>query len=252
MRGTALTSPHAIAMSLELSRPLAGLIDLVLPHKCAGCGAGGTSLCGDCVKEFGKLRRVRRRLLDECSHPAVLSPPVYALGRYRGAARRAVLAYKERGRRELAEPFGRGIASAIPPVAFECEAGTGRFDVVPAPSRLAESRRRGGSHMARVARHAASAAGEFGCTLRVRDCLTLQRGVRDSVGLEPADRLRNLSGRVHFRRKVTMHDPNPVVLIDDVLTSGATVLTCLHALHDAGFRVLAVVVLTAAGHAGLP
>src|SRR5690348_11226585 len=66
------------------------ILDLVVPSYCAGCDAPATRWCAECAGSFGVVA-VRR--------PGVSA---YALAQYSGAARRAVLAYKEKGRRELA------------------------------------------------------------------------------------------------------------------------------------------------------
>lgn len=225
---------------------LAGVTDLLLPWRCAGCRAPGDGWCAACAAEIGGIRRVRRPLLD----PEV---PVYALGRYRGSARRTVLAYKEDGRRDLAGPLGARIADGLRAVALEhpgaLPAG-GSCVLVPAPSRRAASRRRGGAHMARVARRAVrhrpeAAAGEAERLVRFADCLALRRGVRDSVGLDAVSREQNLAGRLLVRAGDLPSPRAPVVLVDDVLTTGATLASCTRVLRAAGHRVVAAVVLTA-------
>lgn len=84
----------------------AGLLDLLLPRECGGCGRSGTLWCGECAE-----------LLRD--HPLQLSPrvdpgvPVWALGRYDGPRRRSVIEMKERGRRDLAMPLGIAVADAL-------------------------------------------------------------------------------------------------------------------------------------------
>jgi predicted amidophosphoribosyltransferase len=151
-------------------------------------------------------------------------PPVYALAAYEGTSRRAVIAYKERGRRELAEHFGRLLAEAL--------TGVPEADVVPAPSRPAAIRKRGFHHMELIAAHT-------GAT--VRPVLRLDRRARDSVGLDPAGRAENLAGRLSCEPVRGAR----VILIDDVITTGATVAACCGALEQAGAKVIAVLALTA-------
>lgn len=221
--------------------PIAGLVDLLLPRRCAGCGVAGTGWCDECAAEIGGLRRVRRPLLDT-------GPPVYALGRYRAAARRAVLAYKEGGRRDLVVPLGERIADGLRVLAVEHGGAitTGRTcHLVPAPSRRSAARRRGGSHMARIGAHAAGVRSGAGSDTRSADCLALRRGVRDSVGLNPGERLRNLAGHLVLRTDEILPPRSLVVVIDDVLTTGATAAGCVRLLDEAGHHVAAVLVLTA-------
>ncbi|TQM47414.1 ComF family protein [Halopolyspora algeriensis] len=220
---------------------VAGLADLLLPVRCAGCGSAGTGWCTSCHGQLCGLLRVERPLFG----PAL---PVRALGRYRDAARRAVLAYKESGRRDLAVPFGRCMATAAGIMIPESGNGHRRAEtcwLVPAPSRASASRQRGGAHMARVGRRTVSALVEAGQAAALADCLALGRGTRDSVGLGPAERVRNLSGRVLLRTGRLPPPYAPVVLIDDVITTGATAVSCVRALESAGVQVSAVLALTA-------
>ncbi|MGH3916511.1 MAG: ComF family protein, partial [Pseudonocardiaceae bacterium] len=81
------------------------LLDLVLPVGCGGCDVPGPPWCRHCATSLGAPVRV---------HPPCCrtGPPVYALGVYRGRLRAALLAYKERGRRDLAGPLGGALAAA--------------------------------------------------------------------------------------------------------------------------------------------
>src|ERR1700761_443886 len=103
------------------------LVDLFLPVDCGGCGAGGVVLCVRCAGAFDGPFEVRR--------PTVANgPPVHALGVYRDAARAVVLAFKERGRRDLALPLGRMMAAVLPTLDVS-PAEDGVWWLVPAPSR---------------------------------------------------------------------------------------------------------------------
>jgi predicted amidophosphoribosyltransferase len=216
-----------------------GLVDLLFPLCCAGCGVPGVGWCPECAGQLGGLRRLRRPLL-------VHGPPAYALGHYHGAARKAVVAYKESGRRDMAEPFGRLLATGV-------RSTVGSEDLrqptwlVPAPSRAIASRRRGGPHMRRVAMHAAAALSESGWTVSVADCLAMVSGVRDSTGLTPAQRVRNLARGLSVRHRLLPPRDGRVVLIDDVITTGATVAGCVRELDGAGVRVAVAMGLTATG-----
>jgi predicted amidophosphoribosyltransferase len=168
---------------------------------------------------------------------------VYALGHYHGVARKAVLAYKESGRRDMAEPFGRLLATGLRATAAEDPRQP--TWVVPAPSRAIASRRRGGPHMRRVALQVAAALTDSGWAVSVADCLAMVSGVRDSARLTPAQRIRNLSGRLRVRHSRLPPRGGRVVLIDDVITTGATVAGCVAELDAAGVRVATVLGLTA-------
>ncbi len=220
------------------------LLDLVLPAECGGCGVQGTQWCERC----------RRSLADA---PIAVTPrvdpgvPVWALGPYSGPRRRAVIAAKERGRRDLAVPLGAALAGAIGVLRQWGELGpegSSRLCLVPAPTRARAARARGGDPVLRAVRAAASGL-EADC--RVWPVLSMRRGVRDSVGLSAAQRQDNIGGRIVLERAWSrMPDPgrrrNEVVLVDDVVTTGATSAESVRVLRSAGARVAAVIVVAAA------
>jgi predicted amidophosphoribosyltransferase len=218
----------------RLRTGISGLIDLVLPRHCAGCETEGTGWCQQCAGRLGGLHRVHRPLLAD-------APPVYALGAYRGPARRAVLAYKEDGRRDLAGPLARQVRTAL-----RALTGTdaGEWWLVPAPSRAIASRRRGGAHMARLARRVSDEPAT-GPRARVADCLLLARGTSDSAGLPPQHRLDNLAGRVLLRPERLPPPGARIVVLDDVVTTGATAASSAAVLAGAGRPVSLGLALTA-------
>ncbi|TLF75851.1 ComF family protein [Nocardia cyriacigeorgica] len=207
------------------------LLDLVLPLECAGCASAGLGWCARCDAHLaGAPHRVRPR-----TDPGV---PCWALSHYAGPPRRAVLAAKERRRRDLAHPLGRALARGL----ARLRADTRPLVLIPAPSRRVAARRRGGDPVVRSAHAAASWLA--GC--QVLPVLTVWRGVHDSVGLSAGERRHNLRGRIMTAPIPVLPANAQVVLVDDVLTTGATAAESIRALTGAGVAVDAVVVLCAA------
>jgi predicted amidophosphoribosyltransferase len=206
----------------------AALLDLVLPGSCGGCGAPGPGWCGACAAVLGPPLWPRP---PGC-------PPVVAVGRYRGPLRTAVLAYKERGRRDLAGPLALLLASALVEVLVEVS-DVGECWLVPAPSRPAAARARGGDHVVRLCRRLARGDPR----LHVAPALRLGRRAHDSVGLDAAQRAANLAGRLRVRPAGLPPPGSPVVVVDDVVTTGATLRTCRAALAHERCEVAAAVVL---------
>ena len=217
------------------------LTDLLVPSRCAGCGRDGPVLCGACEALLGAPLRVRL---------ARVPPPVFALGRYNGPVRAALIGYKERGRRELARPLGRALAAGVHWLGGAPELGPAAPDglvwLVPVPSRRAAARRRGGDHVRRIADAAAAALAAAGVPAAVAPALRLASGTRDSVGLDAAARSANLAGRIRIRSGGLPPPATPVVLVDDVATTGATAAGCTAALSTAGISVRAVLVVASA------
>jgi predicted amidophosphoribosyltransferase len=212
---------------------LSELLDLVLPPRCAGCG-GPEACCPSCLAEFGRPSRVR-----------LPGRPAYALADYQGAPRELVIAFKERGRHDLASSLGTLLGQAVRAVP-EADL-TGTLWLVPAPSRRSASRRRGGPHVLRLARAAARTLAAD-TAVAVAPALTLAPGTLDSTGLSAKARRANLAG--HVRLTEALPPPGTrVVLLDDVVTTGATAAECARVLRSRGVQVAAVLALTsAAGH----
>lgn len=216
------------------------LLDLVLPRECGGCGAVGTLWCERCRVALA-------------AGPVPLSPrvdpgvPAWAVGSYVGARRAAVIAAKERGRRDLAVPLGQALAAAVRRLRELGEidpAELAALTLVPAPSRPRAVRARGGDPVAAAVGAAASALRPE--PVRVAEILKYARGVRDSVGLSARARVDNLSGRVLVAPTPRTGRGDCVVLVDDVLTTGATAAESVRALATRRVRVAAVLVIAAA------
>jgi predicted amidophosphoribosyltransferase len=212
------------------------VLDLVLPLECGGCGVPSTRWCEACARE----------LAMSPNSPRVVSPridpgvPVFALGRYAGARRQAIVAMKERGRTDLSAPLAHALALGVHRLLV-----WGLLDVpltvVPAPTRGWAARRRGGDPVTRIATLAT--AGHPHVT--VLRALRMKPLARDSAGLGSAARERNIAGRVLLTSRRVPAD-REVLLVDDIVTTGATAREAVRVLQSAGVRVSAVLALAAA------
>lgn len=220
-----------------MDRVLAALLDLVLPRCCAGCGTPGPGLCPGCAALLSAppLGLVRPR---PC--PPGL-PPVAALAPYAGPVRALLLAHKEHGRLGLTAPLGSGLARAVAAVAGP--ALPGEVVLCPVPSAPEAVRARGHDHAWRLARAAASALRSRGVPARADRLLVPARRVADQSGLRAAQRAANLHGAL----RATGAPGGVVVVVDDVVTTGATLAEAARALVARGHCVggAAVVAATA-------
>jgi predicted amidophosphoribosyltransferase len=207
------------------------MIDLVLPLECGGCGAAATRWCEACAADLD-VKADEPHVVTPRIEPGV---PVFALGRYAGARRNAIVALKERGRRDLVGPLSRTLALGMFRLADWGIVGES-LTVVPAPTRRSAARRRGGDPVLRIAT-AAIAANPRHAVVPVLRTTAL---VRDSVGLTSSARERNIVGRVRLTAGVPAGE---ILVVDDVLTTGVTAREAVRVLSAGGASVSAVLTL---------
>lgn len=225
------------------------LTDLVLPVDCAGCGTPRGALCPRCEHELRGGESVRRVAPDPA--PAGL-PTVYAATTYADVARATLLAHKERGALRLVTPLGAALAAAIR--SLLAERGEGRLApehaeswmLVPIPSSGRAVAARGHDPTLRLARAAARHLRGAGVAAQTLAALRQTRRVADQTGLGAVERARNLRGALAVPGSARgLLSGLPVIVVDDLLTTGASLSEGARALRCAGARVVGAGVVAA-------
>ena len=218
------------------------LLGLVVPVECGGCGLDDVAWCTSCAHRLaGRLWRCEDRAarLDHLDGAGPL--PVWTLADCTGHVRRAVIAWKDRGRLDLTRPFAAALADAAG--GLRPDVGPGPLLVVPSPSTASARRRRGGNLVDALAAGVADGLERAGVPAGPAPVLVRAQG-RDQVGLGARARTRNVAGHVRVpTRHVAGLADSRVLVVDDVLTTGATVAACRSALERAGARVVGAVTL---------
>jgi predicted amidophosphoribosyltransferase len=225
------------------------LASLVLPVACAGCGRDDVAWCDGCRALLaGPAWRCEERAgrLDLMGAEPAL--PVWALADFRGPVREAVVAWKDRGRHDLTRHLGGALRAAAVDVVPRLGSSSGVL-VVGAPSTRAAVRRRGGSLVGELAGAVATGLCQAGVPAAAVAALVRRGG--DQVGLGVRDRWLNVAGQITVRASMrAVVDGSSVVLVDDVLTTGATLRTCRAALEDAGAHVVAALTIASTAPPG--
>lgn len=186
-------------------------ISVLAPVDCAGCGAPDRSLCESCLESL-QAAVTPRRLADGTT--------VFTALRYEGVARRTLLALKESGRTDvvgaLSVPFAAALDRAAQPDA----------EFLAVPTSTAAWRRRGYDPVALLAKRAG---------IRHAKVLRTARSTASQKTLGAADRARNLQSSMVSKTSLV---GRRFILIDDVVTTGATLAEAARAIRFAGGEVV--------------
>ncbi|MEP6648400.1 MAG: phosphoribosyltransferase family protein [Lapillicoccus sp.] len=236
---SAKTLTGSIARTLAVSgRAMAdALLDLALPSTCAACDEPAAPLCAACERDLraSLFDRPRRSMPDPVP---IHLPPVTSRGPYAGVLRPLVSAYKDDGRRDL-----RPLLAALLAESITVSASGRSVAVVPMPSSRAAVRRRGDDPVGDlVAESVAHVPGRP----TVLPVLRPLRHLADQSTLGHRERAVNLSGAYAVRSggAAELHG-RPVVLVDDVVTTGATLAEAARVVRAKGGLVVGAATLAA-------
>lgn len=193
------------------------VLDALFPATCFGCGRSGQPLCAACRPSGRRILRLAPAELD-----------VIAAGPYEGPLRTAVLAYK-RGRRDA----GEALAGLLAIAAEGSLPGCAVF--VPVPTAAERIRERGFDQGVRLAQG-------LGTRMRV----PVLQALRHCSGDAQRGRSRSARLAAHGRFACTapaLVEGARIVLVDDVVTTGATLADCASALRACGAVVREAVVV---------
>ncbi len=241
-----------MALGQVLQRSAFRCLDVVLPPRCLGCGSvveGSDRLCADCWRGLTFLGPPLCRLcgyplpeaaaeLPVCGVCSIEPPPfdrARAALRYDDGARGMILRFKHADRIDIASTFGRMLANAGAELLPDCDV------IAPVPLHRWRLLKRGYNQAALLTRTLSDLSGRP----TVPDLLQRTRATASQQGLGSAKRRQNVNMnafRPHpwHRRRIA---GRRVLLIDDVLTTGATIEACTRVLKRAGASAVDVLAL---------
>lgn len=233
-----------------LSRTLRQLRWVLYPRRCPFCDRvlGNQPACPDCADGLAELRRAPSMRLRGSEHYLGRLDGAAAPYQYTGLVRRAVLRAKYQGAPWAAVELGVEMARLLfgseirmcgsEPLPEPVPGLDRGYDcILPVP---ASSKKRGYNVPERMAQPLARAVG----VPVVTDALTRARSTRRQEGLSLDERLANVAGAFWVARPEAVEGKR-ILLVDDVLTTGATASACAQALLDAGAQSVFAVALAA-------
>lgn len=202
-------------------RFLAELNTLLFPVRCYGCRDLGFAICSTCRKHWNP--HIYKSQIEDLS--------VYSAIPYSTVARNILLAAKEENQKSADQLIIKAIANSLETLfrSFPVCA------IVPIPSRPSSNRRRGRDFVSEISISVARQ-----CGVAVLPILHHQRVIRDQSKLNIADRRENLAMALAVKSEYSgNYSGEKVVILDDLLTTGATLKEANRALTKGGFQVQA-------------
>lgn len=191
------------------------LSQLLFPSRCFGCQKLGPSICSACRSSWHP-HYYRTKFEELTVHSALLYTPT---------ASKILLAAKESGLKGADELIIAALAHALD----KSKINPALSRLVPIPSSKSSQRRRGRSFVVDIVEQLSIRTG-----IQMLDCLELTRRVLDQSGLHRQERATNLAGA--FR--VTSQVRGELILVDDVVTTGATLREAFRAVNSQGFHAI--------------
>ena len=213
------------------SRAFWSAFDFILPPNCVSCRTTGDVFCGDC-RSIVKI--IQPPICTQCGFPTQAACPachdngveglqaLRAATLYTGTIRKTIHSLKYRRNRALVNKLGEIMAAAWPQE-FPADA-----ILVPVPLAPKRARARGFNQAEVLARYVGR---EVGLPVRSR-ALRRIRETPPQVGMNAAERQQNM--KAAFRARARAIKGRPVILIDDVSTTGSTLTACAETLRKAG------------------
>ena len=215
------------------------LTSLVFPKICIYCQVEFAPLCLKCQQFW--LTPVQRRYVKGLAVNSTLA--------YNAASSRIIIQAKESRNRVAQFWMARALSTALEKFELENSAlSISHCLLVPIPSSKSAIRRRGGSFLHPILDKLVELQKqENGVRWRWKELLIHQKSVRDQSELSYTARQSNMASAFRLRSDDLVRE-RPILLIDDVLTTGATLDSAFRALRERNLTVLGAATVCASAH----
>ena len=206
------------------------LAELIFPSRCIGCSQLGISICSICRKNWHP--HIYHRTLNVLGG----SYPVISAIEYSPIASRVLLRAKEANQGAADQLLINAIAHSLRYFVKKYGAG----NLVAIPSRRSATRKRGRDFMQEITKSVATIE-----PLNTLEILQHQRAVKDQSRLNSQQRTSNIAGAfstsINLSKLVGPGNTGPLIIVDDLVTTGATLAEAIRALRTTGFTVIGAV-----------
>lgn len=209
-------------------RAFEDFVELLFPNRCFGCSAIGVSICADCRSQWHP-----HLYKSKISGVSVFSSVMYS-----PIVKKILLAAKESGLQGADNLLIKAMTHSLSYVPIK----KSETFLVPIPSTIQSQRRRGRRFIVDLSQKVSKISG-----LETVQLLEHQKKVRDQSRLNAKSRNKNMNGALTISQgsnsisQLEIFGNADLILIDDLLTSGATLREGLRALSSGGFRVIGAI-----------
>lgn len=219
-----------------------GILDILFPKRCTGCQKIGTYFCPSCILSsklhFPQVCPVcERTSLDGVTHKnchgRYLPDGLMALWDYKGASRKLIQLLKYKHASSVSITIASAVAGILKNIRRNTPEGVrweDKFIIVPVPLHWQRQNLRGFNQSEEVANKLALLMG-----WRVLPLLKKAKSTSSQVGLKEDERQRNIKDVFQIRGGIKISKKDPVLVFDDVWTTGSTMKEAVRVLKKAGF-----------------
>ena len=214
-----------------------GLLDLLAPHSCRGCGRTGSVLCERCKNYIISQQSnfcpncKQHTKHGKCKNCQNL-PPTYIGGERTGLLDDLIHHFKYNSARALAHPLAEIMHHSLPTI-------KGDVVIIPLPTASKHIRERALDHTYLIAKHLAKLSG---ANYKVQKLLTRTNSTVQ-VGADHATRLSQAASAYQLAQHAKINPHTTYILFDDVWTTGASMQAAIKKLSSAGAKHIIVAIL---------
>ena len=237
-----------------ICRLFAEICYVLFPRGCAGCEKPDSVLCGECAKLLEK--NVAKSFSQSC----FLWEAAFSCGFYRGRVRKMILEWKDKSDEEVTKYLKKPLKDLVRKNGFADKIKSQgekniQITVVPVPSSPSSLHRRGRFHTLKLCDYVAQGVKENcppGVNKKNKKLLYVDNVKKSVENNSARSRSNRLKGHIHVKngqkgnhsaRVEASEKFSGVILVDDILTTGATVRSCSRALKSAGYTPLTAVTI---------